>query len=539
MSEKWGPFKKRPNILILMTDQEREVRHFPEGWAEKHLPGLTWLKNNGLSFTNAFCSATPCSPSRGILFTGMYQSQTGLWQIGDTLPSGIKTMGNLMAEKGYQVLYKGKWHLSGDFDDVSMNRPSSGEEMVDEDKAMATDWGFPGWTSPDSGTEERDTPIPDAPWNPPRVDESTSLLNTLGGGTINNDNRVINGPLYQDNQESVTGFLKNRQSGDAPFFMVASMVNPHDIWVYPYSAALSGYPVCEINSEIFDDFELPLNYQDTLETKPAAQKNYAQFVYKKEFDTHDRETALNYLKFYAYLQMQSDKLMHDVIQTLEVKNLLDDTIIIHLADHGEMGMSHKMVEKIFNVYQETVNVPVIFSNPLLRREYYGNKPVRSDALIGLVDIMPTLASIAGWTEEELDASGYKLQGADFSAAILEPGASTQSDVLLTFQGNPFAGSGETGHIRAIFDGKYKYGVYFNSPETPDDSNDKAKSIKPDPQYEMYNLEADPNEMENLLFNPTNENLEKAKEMYARLTALLEKNDMAPATWSEIPYYQKW
>ncbi|HEX3045832.1 MAG TPA: sulfatase-like hydrolase/transferase, partial [Bacillota bacterium] len=67
-----------PNLLFIMTDQERYTQHFPEDWEKNNLPNLTRLKDTGVSFTNAFICTSMCSPSRTAMFTGRYPSQTGV-----------------------------------------------------------------------------------------------------------------------------------------------------------------------------------------------------------------------------------------------------------------------------------------------------------------------------------------------------------------------------------------------------------------------------------------------------------------------------
>jgi arylsulfatase A-like enzyme len=48
---------KGMNVVLFVTDQERAIQHFPEGWAKKNLPGATYLAENGLTFNRAFCHA--------------------------------------------------------------------------------------------------------------------------------------------------------------------------------------------------------------------------------------------------------------------------------------------------------------------------------------------------------------------------------------------------------------------------------------------------------------------------------------------------
>jgi hypothetical protein len=57
---------KAPNIIVLMTDQERHHRHWPDGWVERNLPSLQRLKRHGLYFQRAYTAACQCSSSRGL-----------------------------------------------------------------------------------------------------------------------------------------------------------------------------------------------------------------------------------------------------------------------------------------------------------------------------------------------------------------------------------------------------------------------------------------------------------------------------------------
>src|SRR5277367_6216627 len=75
---------RAPNIVVLMTDQERHHMHWPAGWTEKNLPSLQRLKRNGLYFNRAYTAVTQCSPSRASMMTGRFApinrvTRTFLW----------------------------------------------------------------------------------------------------------------------------------------------------------------------------------------------------------------------------------------------------------------------------------------------------------------------------------------------------------------------------------------------------------------------------------------------------------------------------
>lgn len=66
------------NVLVFLTDQDRAIQHFPRGWANANLPGLTRLKNNGLTFRRSFTNSCMCSPARSTMMTGYFPAQHGV-----------------------------------------------------------------------------------------------------------------------------------------------------------------------------------------------------------------------------------------------------------------------------------------------------------------------------------------------------------------------------------------------------------------------------------------------------------------------------
>jgi choline-sulfatase len=64
------------NVLVFLTDQQREVQHFPPGWTRRKMPGLTRLQEHGMHFVNAFTNACLCSPARSTFMSGYFQPST-------------------------------------------------------------------------------------------------------------------------------------------------------------------------------------------------------------------------------------------------------------------------------------------------------------------------------------------------------------------------------------------------------------------------------------------------------------------------------
>jgi len=66
------------NVVLFITDQDRALQHFPPGWAERNLPGLTRLQRHGVTFNHAFTNSCMCSPARATLMTGYFPAQHGV-----------------------------------------------------------------------------------------------------------------------------------------------------------------------------------------------------------------------------------------------------------------------------------------------------------------------------------------------------------------------------------------------------------------------------------------------------------------------------
>ena len=108
---------RKPNFMIVITDQQSGHPYWPEGWEEKNLPAMRWLRENGISFDRAYTNSCTCSPARVTMLTGLYPAQHGVKNIIScgspaelaerrevTLSTRVPNLAKVMSDAGYHVV---------------------------------------------------------------------------------------------------------------------------------------------------------------------------------------------------------------------------------------------------------------------------------------------------------------------------------------------------------------------------------------------------------------------------------------------------
>lgn len=483
-----GPGGARPeefygkNVIVFLTDQERAVQHFPRAWAQRNLPGFRRLQANGVTFTNAVTNACMCSPARSTWLTGYLPAQHGVkYTLEQDMPADqypqveltteLPNLATVMTAAGYESVYKGKFHCV---------KPA-GSDWAPSDVGQ---YGFSRWNPPDAGADQS---IPEA-----------------GGGTTDNDGRFMNSVgNVADGDEGVMQYLDTVASAQQPFFLVVSLVNPHDVLFYPSTYIQAGYD----DSWLEGDIGLPPSVSEDLrEDKPTVQRQFRNlFGFTGPINTPQKKR--NYLNFYGNLMKSSDDYLVQILDKLVEKRLYDDTVIIRTADHGEMGTAHGgMRQKNFNVYEEALGVPLIYSNPKIFP-----RPQVSDALVSHVDFLPTLASLFNAP----DSARAEWEGKDYSRIVRSPSARRVQDyTVFTYddwqsgQANPPYPQ-PPNHVVGIRESRWKIAKYYDP-----DSNQPN-------QWEMYDRRRDPNEVVNLA-DPDYERTPEQEDQLRRLKRKLAR-----------------
>jgi choline-sulfatase len=556
---------RSPNVLLLITDQQRYPRHWPDspGWLRDLTPNQHALEQNALTFHRAFTNTSMCSPSRATLLTGRYPAQhgvtlthtradlrpglrntpavvrdllemlrgpnaprrralrnfgRGLLQAGPRsggepeLRPDTQSLAHVLRGRGYEVAYKGKWHLT---------HPSGGEGAM-----------LGGWTEADAARLRDDFGFAD--WEPPDAGENAKAEH-FGAGNA--------GPLGLGWDEVYTRQVETwlgRDDLPEPFCLVVSLINPHDVLGYPAQHVRGGY---DENGYRDLGVQLPPTVDENLRDKPSVHELMKMGMAAYLGPLRSEEERLEYVNFYAHLHRVVDEQLGRVMAALgdpsDPDSVRSRTLVFRCADHGEMGLSHGgLRQKAFNAYEETIHVPLVVSNPVLFP-----KPAGSDALVSLVDVLPTIAAIAGThldgrakgrdlapiiaTRAEPERERLERTEVDLRPILSHPSPaeSVQDEIHFTYDDHQAATalqdvSGQPNRIRAVRTDRAKFALYF------DPGGKKA------PEYEMYDLERDPDEGRNLVDRDTGEAIDSTdaplrSELGQRLDRLMAHNGTAP------------
>lgn len=385
----------RPDIIILMTDEERAVPPYESddvlAWRERTLNGRRWFDEHGVSFQRHYTGSLACVPSRPTLFTGQYPdvhgvTQTdGLGKLADDsrmrwMREGeVPTLGNWFRAAGYDTHYAGKWHISH----ADLHDHATGKALATNDDAGTVDpaavrryldadplapFGFSGWVGPEPHGAE------------------------LANSGLRRD------PLIADR---VIAWLEDRyarrRAGDAdaqrPVLLVASFVNPHDIVLFP--AWLRRNPI-EPSPLDPPTIPAPPTADEDLSTKPAAQIAFRESYYSgygpaPAIARIYKRNAQRYRDLYYRLHAEVDGPL-DRVRRAVTDGGSDHAVIVRTSDHGDLLGAHGgLHQKWFNLYDEATRVPFVIA-----RVGDGETTARTvEAPTSHVDLVPTLLGAAG------------------------------------------------------------------------------------------------------------------------------------------------
>ncbi len=360
---------KRPNIVFIITDQQRFDTIAALGFDHMITPNLDRLAARGAVFEKMYITAPSCAPSRASLFTGTYPHTNGVFRNDE--PWSYCWVKDL-AEAGYHTVNIGKmhtWPVEGAF--------GFHERHVTENKDRdhpTLPFYIDNW---DKGYFVR------GKQKPSRVTQrGRQGYESLLGAWAWEQDAILHPDIFVP---QMAKWWIERYPDDGPFFLQVGIPGPHP----PYDP-LPDYV------DRYQGRELPAPIPaDDIEAQPEAYRMLRQHHLDDDADgivhlTHPTpEQALRQRRHYYANVTMIDEQVGEILEALEGRGALGDTVVIFTSDHGDCLTDHGHSQK-WNMYESTVHVPAIVAWP---GQTDGGRRVAE--LVSLYDFAPTILEMAG------------------------------------------------------------------------------------------------------------------------------------------------
>lgn len=369
---------KRPNIVFILTDQQRIDTIGALGNPHMETPHLDALVARGTAFTSMYVTAPSCAPSRASLFSGTYPHTNGVFRNDEPWRW---CWVQLLNEAGYRCVNVGKMHtmpIEGAFgfherhvvENKDRDHPNLPFFLDQWDKALWTR----GVRKPSRISYRKRNDYADRlgafTWEPPEDLHPDVFVGDLAC-------------LWLD-----------RYPGTEPFFLQVGLPGPHP----PYDPT-------ERYLDRYTDKELPKPIRDyDLDSQPTPLRQLRRHHQENDHDAvvqlaepTDEQMHRQRAHYYANCTMIDDQ-VGKIVEALERRGVLDETMIVFTSDHGDCLNDHGHSQK-WTMYEQSVRVPAILAGPSIPED------IRHDALVSLFDLGPTILETGGitppdWMEAE-------------------------------------------------------------------------------------------------------------------------------------------
>ena len=358
----------QPNILIFMTDHQRADTVLPEHPAIT--PNLTRLAAEGTTFTQAYCPAPHCCPSRATFFSGLYPSRHGVWNnifndmaLSRGLKPGVRLWSEDLAAAGYDLHYTGKWHVS-----ASESPANRGWTEHNVTSAAGTLHGVT-WQHYQKLAHQEQMTEPSG-----RAD---GQILRPGYGTYRLYGTREHDPHDEGVLQSALETLQGLAGAQRPWCLYAGMIGPHD----PYMVSQRYLDLYRL-----EDVPLPPNYADDLRDRPRVYQRMREQLFGQLSEREVREAIRHYWAYCTYL----DDAFGQLLAALEQSGQAENTLVLYVADHGDYCGEHGLFAKGIPCFDGAYHVPAIIRWPGVAQAGQ-----RVDALVSLADFAPTFLAAAG------------------------------------------------------------------------------------------------------------------------------------------------
>lgn len=489
--------QKRPNILLITSDQQ----HYSTlGVYDRQIktPNLDKLASEGVIFDRAYCPNPTCTPTRASLITGQYPSQHGAYSLGTKLMENKHTVGVDFTRAGYKTALIGKAHfqqLKGTDKFPSIESYPIMQNLDFWRKFTGPFYGFQHIELARNHTDEAHVGQHYAIWMEEKGFKSWREHFAPPTGTASNQKHTWHIPeeYHYDAwiAERTNALLDGYAENDENFFLWASFFDPHPSYLVPEPWDKMYNPdELIVPSIVEDEHKLnPPHFRMTQQEKPDFsdyQEPGGNSMHGFHSHLHDKKELAKDMAIYYGMISLMDKYIGKILDKLDSLGLAEDTIVIFTTDHGHFIGQHGLIAKGPFHYEDMIRVPFI-------ARYPGMIPAgrHSQAMQSLVDLPPTILSFANIEVPE------SMTGLDQSPVWLGKQRRVRDHIIVENRHQP-----TTIHVKTYVDKRYKITVYYN--------HDYG---------ELFDLQEDPGEINNLWDDPDSRELK---------TALLQK-----LIWAEM------
>lgn len=430
-----APVDGRPNILVVLVDDLRADTLGYAGHRAVRTPHIDRIANEGVNFTNAFCTTSLCSPSRASLLSGVYAHKHGVTDNFTEFPASLSSFPGVLQRAGYATAYVGKYHMG----------------------------------------ENNDSPRPGFDY----------FVTHKGQGKYFDTEFNING----ERRETKTGYYTTvvtdmalewlaRDHGGRPWMMILGHKAPHSFYTPEpkYAHTFDGVPVSYPESA-FALAGKPTWIRDRMYTWHGIYGPL--FEWRKTFPD-DRPEAVrdfaNMVHAYWGTILSVDDSVARLRTWLEASKQLDDTIIVFVGDNGLLEGEHGMVDKR-TMHEPSIRIPMAVRYPALTKtpRVVTEQVLTIDMAPSLLELAraPALANVDGRSWVRLVRDG-------------DPGWRTSWFYYYNYEKQfPY-----TPNIRGVRTEAWKYIRYPHGDGAPDRHMAELYDLQKDPA-EKVNLIADP------------------------------------------------
>ncbi len=426
---------KKPNIVFLLTDDQRFDTINALGNPDIITPNMDFLVENGTSFTNAHIpggtSGAICMPSRAMINTG--RTLFNLEGEGQNIPKEHKTIGEILKENGYYTFGTGKWH----------NGPPSFTRSFDFGDNIFFGGMWDHWNVPTNyydPTGEYDNVI-------------NFVANSAGSNKVTKVHcDKFNAGVHSSEllTQTTVDFIERRRD-DKPFFVYTAYLAPHDPRTMPEEYK---------NMYNIDDIKLPPNFtHDPFDFGVRNIRDEVLASYPRDERTIKEQIA-EYYGMITHLDHEIGK----VIDAVRRKGELDNTIFILAGDNGLAMGCHGLMGKQ-NHYEHSIRIPLVMCGANLPK----NKKI--DNFVYLMDIFPTICDIL---DVEIPSS---VEGKSFYKMFSDDAYKTRENLYFVYNDL----------IRSVKNERYKlieYRNFITKTELFDHQNDSCEmnDLSKNPEY---------------------------------------------------------